>query len=47
MADEKIEKVYHDQESIQPEDQKDELTDQELGKASGGTFEKWIEINKV
>jgi len=49
MADEKKKAIEKDQATIKPaEGKKDELTEKDLSKASGGgAFEKWIEIQKI
>lgn len=43
MADDKKKEIEKDQETIKPAGgKKDELSEKDLDKASGGGFEKWI-----
>jgi hypothetical protein len=47
MADEKEKKIEKDQETIKPAARKkDELSEKDLDKASGGSHVGWIEVDK-
>ena len=46
MADEKKQAVDNEQETLKPE-KHDELSEKDLGNASGGAFEKWITFHKI
>ena len=47
MADEKEKKIEKDQETIKPTgDKKDELSEKDLDKASGGSHKDWIEVDQ-